>query len=291
MTALNSEPLSADAFSTYKLFGGRVHREIIETALTPCGLTKKSISRIVAACDAQDDPTGANFTRSECHATDNQVALTFTYIKSKLSEAAAQANGCQRSSAARTRSLKSLGEAFHALQDFYSHSNYLEYLLAAKKSLDPIDWEQPRAEITTCHYYYAGFFKQEAFETRDGAVAALKRQYPGRLKFHTDQEFGIRSLVNCPEETVLGYALAPVSFTHIELNKDNDRTLEGSVISGQYGKTYHHLARQLAEKDTARAWRMFERSLHYRYGDKADSMLLALKLSEDERRKVDEDDD
>jgi len=276
----------AEAFSTFRLLGGRVHREITDTALRQFGFSPPSLEHIGNGSDGQDQPGSSNFMRPECHALNNQAKSTFSFIQSNLSQAIEQADLCDRKSSACRQTLQALGRSFHAVQDFYAHSNYLELLLSEDKPLDIVDWSNPPERLTTCYYYYEGLLRQEALETRPQVVQSLSRRYP-TLVFHSEQEFGTRSLFNCPESTVLSYAVAPVSLCYLELNKDNARTLEGSAVSTRYRLTYHQLAKDLAVKDTVRTWQMFEKGVRKKYGSRADSILLSLKLGKPSKDEVD----
>ncbi len=275
--SLHSLFCSAEAFSTYRLLGGRIHREITDNALRQFGFASPALNQIGNGSDAQDQPGSPNFMRAECHALNNQAKSTFSFIQANLSQATEQAAECDRKSEACRQTLQALGRTIHAVQDFYAHSNYLELLLSEDKPLDIVDWSNPPERLTTCYYYYEGLLQQEALETRPQVVQSLSRRYP-TLVFHSEQEFGTRSLFNCPESTVLSYAVAPVSLCYLELNKDNARTLEGSAVSTRYRLTYHQLAKDLAVKDTVRTWHMFEQSVRKKYGSRADSILLSLKL-------------
>lgn len=276
---------SAGAFSTYRFLGGRVHKSIIEEALVPLGFTPKSLEIVVGGCEKQDDPRSPQYKRAECHAINNTVGPTFAYVKATILQSVEHAGGADSSELDRQKTLLKLGQALHALHDFYSHSNYLELMLAENVNLKPVNWEFPPAQIRTCYYHYAPIPHQEAFETRSEMVSALRRQYP-ELTFHTPQEYGVRELMNCPESTVISYAMAPVSFTHAELNKDNEKTLEGSTTSTRYGKSFFQLAKQLAKEDTVNAWWVFERAVRRRYGDRADRIILSLKLCESQKPQI-----
>lgn len=275
--ALHSLFCCAEAFSTFRLLGGRIHREITEQALRQFGFAPQALDQIGNGSDSQDQPGSLNFMRPECHALNNQAKSTFSFIQSNLSQAIELAGECDRTGGACRQTLQALGRTFHAVQDFYSHSNYLELLLSDDRPLEIADWSNPPQRLTTCYYYYEGLLRQEALETRPQVVQSLSRRYPA-LVFHSEQEFGTRSLFNCPESTVLSYAVAPVSLCFLELNKDNARTLEGSVVSARYRLTYHQLAKDLAVKDTVRTWQIFERGVRKKYGVRADSILLSLKL-------------
>lgn len=256
-----------------------MHKSIIEESMVPSGFTAKSISILVRGCEQQDDPRNHNYSRAECHAVNDVVVPTFAYVNKSIARAVEVAKTADTSDSARTETLHTLGQSFHALQDFYSHSNYLEGLLSQNKKLEPVNWAAPPAGVRTCYYHYTPIPYPQALKTRTELVSSLRLRYP-ELKFHTPQEFGRRELFNCPEPTVLTYALAPVAFTHLELSKDNEKTLEGSVISTKYKKSYFYLAKQLAKEDTVNAWWVFERAVRRRYRERADAIVLSLKLCE-----------
>ncbi|MBI5171495.1 MAG: hypothetical protein HY986_01315 [Candidatus Melainabacteria bacterium] len=271
---------ASTAFSTYKWFGGAVHRSIIKEALKDKGLSKQALEEICNGCDAQDDPGGKNFSVSQYHACDNKIAETRQFLEQVLNQCAEQAKTCENSAAARRNIRRRLGEGLHALQDFYSHSNYLESLLSAQKPLVPVDWSKPlAADISTCYYHYESFLKQEYFERRSRAVFKLM-QGDSRLKFHSQKEYQARLGKDLTEKQVLDYAMEPVAFTHVELNKDNAKTIEGKVISQEHRKSYHQLARDLAAADTALYFSRFEELLRQVTMEKADKILTLLKVED-----------
>ncbi len=267
---LIASPVSA--FSSYKWFGGAVHRRINEN-LSACGLSKRAVEYVARGCDSQDNPSGANFSSSVHHAVDNCIPKTFAFIKSTLEESVESAHSCDTKDG-REKTLRNVGMALHALQDFYSHSNYLEMLLSSNKPLEPVNWNDPPSSIVTCYYHFEGKAKQEFFESRAAAVKALQRLHPG-ISFHTKDEYQDRKSEHRSEPEALEYALAPgVSFTHIELNKDSPKTLEGRVLAQKQSKTFHELAVQLACEDTLVLWSTFERMVKQKYGDERGASIL-----------------
>lgn len=278
--ALANTPTAGKAFSTYRWFGGAIHRSIIKEALKGKGLSTKVLEEICSGCDAQDDPGGKNFSVSEYHACDNKIPETRQFLEQVLNQCAEEAKTCENSAAARKKIRLRIGEGLHALQDFYSHSNYLESLLSGQKPLVPVDWTKPTAEnISTCYYHYESFLKQEYFERRSRAVFKLM-QGDSRLRFHSKKEYQARLAKDVTEKQALDYAMEPVAFTHVELNKDNGKTLEGKVISQEHKKSYHELARELAVADTALYFSRFEELLRQATGDKTDKILTRLKVEE-----------
>ncbi|HND65592.1 MAG TPA: hypothetical protein PL112_02310 [Candidatus Obscuribacter sp.] len=271
---------ASKAFSTYKWFGGAVHRSIIKEALKDKGLSKQALEEICNGCDAQDDPGGKNFSVSQYHACDNKITETRQFLEQVLNQCAEEAKTCENSATARRNIRRRLGEGLHALQDFYSHSNYLESLLQGQKPLVPVDWSKPPAvDISTCYYHYETFLKQEYFERRSRAVFKLMLG-DSRLRFHSQKEYQARLGKEVTEKQVLDYAMEPVAFTHVELNKDNAKTIEGKVISQEHRQSYHQLARNLAVADTALYFSRFEALIRQATGDKADKILTLLKVEE-----------
>lgn len=266
----------ASSFSTSKLCGGRVHAEITDSTLRPLGFAPPALMRIDSANDAQDQLNAPDSMHPECHAINNQTTATFAFIESRFAKAIDLASDCDRSNSACKETLQALGQTFHAIQDFYAHSNYLELLLSKGERLHTAEPERLPDRLTTC-YQCAGLLREPPFATREQVVNELSRQFP-KLIFHTNQEFGMRTLFNCSESTVLKYATAPVSLCYLELSKDNARTLEGSVVSEEYRRTYFDLARQLAAQDTLKIWQRFDKQVRRRYGQRADAILLSLKL-------------
>jgi hypothetical protein len=278
--------LPASAFSTYKVFGGAVHKAIIFDALAPHGLSKAALDAITRGCNSQDNPKSANFSIPQRHACDDKIEETDAFIRRTVDESVSLADGALKSKSARKQALYRFGEALHALQDFYSHSNYLELLIRDKKLLEPFDWQNPPTSVVTCYYHYASTLHQEFFEGRQTAVRALLGDNPA-LCFHSQEEYNERRAGDASEDKVLDYALAPLSFTHLELNKDNEKTLEGRVVSSTYKKTYHQLAKELAAKDTSLLWQRFEKLLRDSYSEKktpgqAENILEALKQLADD---------
>lgn len=269
---------AAQAFMSFPPHNN-VHRAILEEGLKNYSLSKASIKIMAAGMDSQDNPMSANWSKSENHACDNKIKEAFAYIESQTQEAVALAKNAENDAAARKKCLYTLGLAMHTVQDFYSHANYVEWLTAEKKPLEPID-RRPDAAIPqavrTCYYYYGGTLKQEPFLSHEENVRRLKKNNPS-LTFRSEEEYAKRKEQN-DLQSALDYALKPGQLLHMELNKDSATQLQGKVAEGK--ETLFSLAKALAVKDTERQWQYFEEQVKAKYGDHAAAILSAVKGQE-----------
>lgn len=266
----------ARAFMTFAWLGGAIHAEICRDALAPLGVGKKSLKTIIKGCNSQDIPLSKNFSSSPAHhCDDNNIENGHKYWSTMIQNAINDAGKADKSRVSRDRALYAIGEALHTVQDFYSHSNYVEYLLKNNLPLKPIDWNNVPAEIRTGYYFYRNIARNESTSSRDACVAWLT-QKNAKLKFHTVQEYDRRSRDQSPAAAE-AYVLEPGDLLHLELNKDSRKTLEGKVPVAEGGQTLHDLARRVAELDSARQWTAFETAINDRYGDRAAGILRALK--------------
>ena len=267
---------TASAFRSSNLFGGAIHRAILYDALTPLGVSGKSLYTIGKGTDSQDVPFSKKFSSSpQNHCDDGMITAGRDYFRGRLQQAVIDAKEADKNATSCRRALYEFGEGMHTVQDFYSHANYLEWLLRSGKTLEPVDWGHPPAEIVTGYYYYKSFLKQEIFVKRSQAVRSLL-DTDQHLQFHSDDQYNERKK-HGTYDNALAYAFSQGDFLHGELNKDSPTTMEGRIVAPQYNKTFHQLARALATADTARQWKTFEQSIKERYGQDAPRIIAALK--------------
>lgn len=266
---------SATAFSSFRIKGGAIHEAILKEALLPIGFEEESLKPIIRGMNSQDNPLGEKWTKSENHACDNKISEAFAYIDERTKRAVELAAEGEHNRKARHKSLYSFGEALHSLQDFYSHSNYVEWLVKNEAPLVPIDREKVPIQLRTCFYMYESTFCQEPFKSHAVNIEKLSKRFPG-LKFRSEEEFERRKHENSLE-SALDYALRPGHLLHMELNKDNEKELQGKVFSQKHNKTLFKLAYSLAVEDTQRQWSLFEAQLRRVYGDRANGIIKALK--------------
>lgn len=264
--------------------GSNVHRQILDEGLQDQALSKDSLSAMARGMDSQDNPLSKNWSLADHHACDNKIVPAFNYIDERTARAVELAGDADKSRSACRRSLFTLGEAMHTLQDFYSHANYVEWLLKENKPLLPIDRTVPGgvpAAVRTCYYYFGSSLQQEPFLSHAQNVLRLRAANTNAdgtcsLQFRSEAEWQDRQK-RSSLSTALDYALKPGQLLHMELNKDSASQLQGRVVSNEDGKTLFQLARSLAVADTLKQWQVFETAIRARYGSRSDAILKALK--------------
>ena len=276
-------PHNSHAFKTRFGFGEPIHENILRDALTPLGFQEQSIDKIIEGCNSQDWPFSSKFTNSpHHHFDDNRIRDSYEYITHQLNIAKIAAANAVGNPKSRDRVLYMLGEALHALQDFYSHSNYVEWLLHDNKPLVPMDWKAGIPPgIRSGYYYFSWLLDNEMVRPRAGSVEGLLKelhtQHP-EIRFHTDEEYKIRK--NNPTYTnALDYVLADTEVLHCELNKDDKNSFQGSIVvphATKAGNNFYEIARTLATDDTARHWKMFCEMLREEYGKGAPAIIAYL---------------
>jgi len=261
---------------TFSWFGGAIHRDILKKALVPLGVSARSIAMIGKGTDSQDIPFSDKYGHHpQNHCDDDQIQAGRDYFRERIKQAVADAKDADTNIKHCHLALYEFGEGMHTVQDFYSHANYLEWLLQTGKTLEPIDWDRPPGEVHTAYYYFDRPFVEDAYISRSKSVRGLQKK-DQHLHFHSEAEFAARK--DTSEYTgALDYALAHEDFLHKELNKDSAKTMEGKIVAPKYKKTFHQLARELATTDTARQWNIFEQSIKDRYGERSERIIAALK--------------
>lgn len=272
-------PVPAGSFMSFPP-GKNVHRQIIIAALKRFSVSDEAIRTISRGADSQDNPFGSKWSRSENHSCDNKISQSFAYVDERTNKAVELAERADSDQGACGNALYAFGEGLHSLQDFYSHSNYVEWLLMEKEKIAPIDRTGVNpvpAPIKTCYYFYQSKLKQEAFLSHADNIQALRAKEKNEaMPFHSEEEWQARQATNEPS-AALDYALGPGNLLHMELNKDSESQLEGKVECGKDGKTLFAIARDLAIDDTARQWQTLEERILSRYGDRGSLIIKALK--------------
>jgi len=268
---------------TFKWFGGAIHQHILDEGLAPLGVCRECLRMIGKGTDSQDIPLTGKYTSCpQNHCDDDQIQPGYLYWKERVKQAVVDAEKADIDRRACDKALFEFGEGMHTVQDFYSHANYLEWLLENHKSLEPVDWDSVPAPIHTGYYYYDHIFAEEAFVSRARSVGGLQKKH-AHINFRTAAEYETRKKTRS-YSAALDYVLKPGALLHKELNKDSAKTMEGQIVAPQYGKTFHQLARQLAIEDSARQWKNLERMIGDSYGTRAPQILAALKGHQRPRR-------
>jgi len=301
MAALVAGAMPAAAFKTRVKIGliwvgEDIHKAISKDALGPLGFKEESLLEINRGTASQDQLTSSKFTSSpQNHCDDNLFLQGRAYYQERFEAAALFFSDVLTDAKAKDAIRFRFGEGLHTLQDFYSHSNYLEGLLAAGKPLVPVAWEslsappmgpQGRTGIRSGFFHWDGgwhgYYDNEATSGRADSMAKLKAAHPGeKYHFRTDAQYNIHSARTPPPlAKALDYALIPGDFMHFEINKDNEKQIQGRIVSPKHGKTLHRLAWELASKDTARQWELLEERVCREEGPKAAWIVPAIKGGE-----------
>ena len=119
-------------------FTAEVHTEITHDALSERGYKKRLITKVVEANLATDEDEE---TVDGAHFDSEKFEEGSERLRRKLSDAVIQVIGCQRDQA-----LESLGRGFHAIQDFFSHSNVVEN--DPKMRIDILHLRNPGAAVS-----------------------------------------------------------------------------------------------------------------------------------------------
>jgi Heterokaryon incompatibility protein Het-C len=177
-------------------FATEIHVGLVEK--TPVALQCTEVDILLAF-----DPTA--------HFDNCQFAATADYVRSLFDKARSAASQNQRD-----ESLAALGRALHAIQDFYSHTNYVE--LAADKY----------AELSDVPI--------QSVWTAEGKVALLKAVDAGLVSGTVAWE--PRNACKAP------------MFSHADLNKDTPGSRSGKELVATWGRSRHQAARELAVRAT-----------------------------------------
>jgi len=148
---------------------------------------------------------------AKAHYDNCQFDTTNSYVEQLVNESVSAAREGRRDAA-----LSAMGRALHAVQDFYSHSNYLELSLKKYGSLT----EVPVLAVWTP-------------EGRGQLIAMAGA-----------------GLVSGQVWWEPGNACASPSVTHAQLNKDTPASPNGEKLISEWGVTNHQAARELARRAT-----------------------------------------
>lgn len=294
----------------------RVHSDIMNAALSPLGFQPEAIKDVDEGAASQDDIKSWKMFEETHHFDGNNIVGGYDYVRSQIKNSINSAGDCYKDANALRETRFKLGEAYHALQDFYSHSNWLEMCLYNRETPTVFRWDMHSA------------FDERNAEGGSAWYTAPLRNMPAELKtgYFTNAEIGAAGLdvaertlpaplnaeaskqlrtlmVKEAVEKHSGLTFAPESLyqeringrdsfyralayvvddskralLHWEINKDDDKQIEGGMRAPT-GETLHELAKQLAIKDTQLFWQAHvERLLWLQYGDKANFIIPAFK--------------
>lgn len=127
--------------------GGDVHAEITREALRGV-LNEANLSYVIEANKSQDKPGSNAAAELRRHFGEENFQSSLAYIDREKKRALNYAAESDSDAEARGYALRHLGELFHAVQDFYSRTNYLELMIENPQyKQDPfqiplVDWQK-----------------------------------------------------------------------------------------------------------------------------------------------------
>ena len=145
---------SALAFSSLEFYGGAYHRQITEKALQPLGVSTDSLHWLYTGNLAADKVYGELFKLKYLHFTDMSFEKSEDYLEDQLEAVAEMAGDAPEDYQSYRRTLVEFGTYLHCVQDFYSHTNWVEAHLVAGVTdipLPPADFEDFGLELISPH--------------------------------------------------------------------------------------------------------------------------------------------
>ncbi len=244
-------------FKTFTAVGGAIHSSILQEALGN-EVSPAILTQIDEACASQDSLLTGNLDLPTHHFDNCLVKESYAYMRERYERAVKIAPMVADRRDARDAVLYELGMAFHTLQDFYSHSNYVELMLAQGVPASQLTRAKNLVPgLVTGYFHGEGVYDNELFRSRTTCNQAMQAKYG--VKFATDEQ--IRLIAGNPRtyQGALNLATGQFDFSilHWDINKDSPSELQGAVVEPTTGLTLHELARRLAVEDTRFCWQEF----------------------------------
>ncbi len=265
---------TVNAFKTYTFAGGAIHENITRTALVSGGakISKPSFTVINKGNYSQDALGSPEFLNDSHHFDNCKIKESLAYVESCYSEIRHHLCLAGKNKTDQLFVLRKFGQLLHPLQDFYSHSNYVELQLAKRSNLQPaqlplVDWKAIPPVVQTGFFYFKDNTSNEVFmganpftasnPSRDLVTPLLVKCgfcRPG-TRYATSAEY---ALIKTFDQRLKYVCNAKLSLMHRDVNKDNDATEEGKIINPSTGTTLFAYAENLAVRETARQWQRLE---------------------------------
>ena len=260
---------SALAFSSLEFYGGAYHRQITEQALQPLGVSPDSLHWLYTGNLSADKIYGELFKLKYLHFTDMSFEKSEDYLEDQLEAVAEMAGDAPEDYQSYRRTLVEFGTYLHCVQDFYSHTNWIEAHLVAGVTdipLPPADFEDFGLELISPHTMSRMMPPGEVTET-EAFVKAFGKE------FHTDEELAALS-----DRQRIELAASPTkAFIHHHLAKDNPEYSQAKLRWEKGGPTLFELALDAATRETHRQWLGLEKSIAHEHGKRADSIKKVLR--------------
>ncbi len=265
---------SANAFKTYTFAGGAIHENITRAALVSGGakISGQSFSVINAGNYSQDALGSPEFLNDSHHFDNCKIKETLVYVENCYAEIRHHLCRAGKNKQDQIFVLRKFGQLLHPLQDFYSHSNYVELQLAQRNKLQAaqlplVDWKAITPSVQTGFFYFKDNTSNEVFmganpftasnPDRDLVTPLLVKSGLCRsgTRYATSAEY---ALIRTFDQRLKYVCTAKLSLMHRDVNKDNNATEEGRIINPSTGTTLFAYAENLAVRETARQWQRLE---------------------------------
>lgn len=267
------------AFKTFWAAGGDIHEEITNRALG--GLAEGKYLEMIDAANTQQDID--HLDNPNAHFDDVSIPGSLAYIHQHW-EAGIEAAG----TGSNFEAVHRFGRLIHTVQDFYSHSNYIELHLArglSPERIPPADWNRLPAGIKT------GYFSpMEMSGWRQNCLDDMSATFSG-LHFYGLEDFDRtyieRQSLSQEEQyrRAVAYVTGQHDLLHLEVNKDNAKTYQGRIVHPPSGKNLHQIAYHVALRDTRRTWRRYLAEIESRYPGTGPTTVAILSGSKQRFRK------
>ncbi|MBI5399308.1 hypothetical protein HZB07_01635 [Candidatus Saganbacteria bacterium] len=273
------------AFATFNKFGGAIHQNISTSALLQVGISEASFQVIDDGNTSQDHIGTKKFETASHHFDNNHLANGVKYTKKQLALAIISAVEADKDKSAWQETLYTFGELLHPVQDFYSHTNYVELKLSANPALKPEDIPLPnwddltglapsRSGLKSGYFFYKNAGNNELTNVRRISAKMIKLEFPG-TNFLSDKKYA--EAIKDYDHYLKYAAAAPIDVLHRDLNKDESGSSAGKMINPNTGKSLFDYAFNLAVRESIRQWQRLEDGIKEKYPDRAKRIILSLK--------------
>ncbi|MBY0449068.1 MAG: hypothetical protein K2X01_00395 [Cyanobacteria bacterium] len=258
------------------------------------GLNEATYQKIIWAMAGQDIPTSQAFLTAENHFDDNKILESIVLVEQRKAKIDTLLPFVAMDAVKRNEFYTLFGQVLHAMQDFYSHSNYIELSIRKNPSITqltdilPMDWTKRPEGLKTGYFYWASITDWEKFSHIDTCIQGLKSKPEFKnVPFRHPNDYC--SFMNCSTitnldpkeyksfEDAIANATSDKAELHYYLNKDDWSTPMGSQAHLSSQKTLYEFARSLAERETGRQWLEIESKVRRIFGPQAEDVLVSLK--------------
>ena len=255
------------AFSSLDIYGGDVHSEILREALASENISKNSLYFIELGLVEPDLFYSAEFHHSTRHFTDMDHHESVRFMNDTLKMAVDLAGEAYSDYQAYRDSLRTIGNYFHLVQDFYAHTNWVEMaIVRGEKSVPLVDFRkiEQTDRLISPYFLYTAVPPREITDMRK-----YERKFgQDFVSNETLESMSSRERLHFADE-------ARKHFAHFQLAKDNPEYSQGSVEA--LNSTLFEIAADAARRDTLRQWGRFEEKIGRVYGDRKAKIFSTLK--------------